>query len=111
MKDMQYMIKRSNPTIEYPSGHKVLKGEDDISFIKHIKFDVNNRYLIGYGAYKVLIMNLDPAFRKEHKIITIDNNIYGDIMALQFSSTDEPVSMRNIEEEGGNQEYEGGSKK
>lgn len=50
MKDMQGMIKRNNTTLEYPAGHKTLKGEDDISFIKHIKFDVKNKFLIGYGA-------------------------------------------------------------
>lgn len=30
----------------------------DISFIKHIKFDNNKRYLIGYGDTKVMILNL-----------------------------------------------------
>ena len=82
MKDMQSLIKRNNTSIEYPSGHRVLKGDDDISFIKDIKFDINNKYLIGYGASKVLIFNLDPAFRKEQRIISLDTSIYGDILAL-----------------------------
>lgn len=39
-------------------GSKDPKDGRDISFIKKIKFDVNKRYLIGFGDNKVFLLNL-----------------------------------------------------
>jgi hypothetical protein len=89
MSDMQDMIRRNGFTIEYPHGHKTLKGEEDISFINKMKFDIRNKYLIGYGDHKILIYNTNPkAKEEEHRILTIDSTIYGKIRALQFSSAE-----------------------
>ena len=32
--------------------------ENDISFIRKMKFDVNKRYLVGWGDNKIFILNL-----------------------------------------------------
>jgi WD40 repeat protein len=61
-------------------------GEDsdkDISFIRKMKFDVNKRYLVGWGDNKVFILNLAT---KEHEIIKNNSRIYSEICDLNFTS-------------------------
>jgi hypothetical protein len=62
--------------------------ENDISFIRRMKFDVNKRYLVGWGDNKVFILNLAT---KEHVIIKNNSRIYSEICDLNFTSkSDEP---------------------
>ena len=89
MKDMQKMIKKNNFSIEYPANNKILKKDDDISFIKYLKFDIESKFLVCYGDHKIFIMDLDPKARDaQYRMLSIDANIYGKILTLQFKSHD-----------------------
>lgn len=48
-----------------------------------MKFDVNKRYLVGWGDNKVFILNLAS---KEHRIIQNNARLYSKICDLNFRS-------------------------
>ena len=55
----------------------------DISFIENIKFDINKRYLVGYGGNKVFILNLKT---KNHEIFENNNRLFSKICDLNLVS-------------------------
>ena len=54
-----------------------------------MKFDVNKKYLVGWGNNKVFILNLAS---KEHKIIQNNSRLYSSICDLNFTSDPEDES-------------------
>ena len=57
--------------------------QDDLRFIKTIKFDAQNRFLLGFGDVKIFIFNVDTF---EHKFYTIDGLYFERILDIQMRS-------------------------
>ena len=53
--------------------------------MKHIEFDKNNWFIIGYGDFDVFIINLKDG---THKIKSIDQRTNEKICDLKFNSKD-----------------------
>jgi hypothetical protein len=57
--------------------------EVDLRFVKKIKFDTNNRFLVGFGENKIFVLNLKT---KEHEILENNSRRYEKICDLNLIS-------------------------
>lgn len=55
----------------------------DLSFIKTIEFDQRNKFLVGIGEVKVIVLNLESC---KHQVYQIDNKIYDKILKVRLCS-------------------------
>ena len=57
-----------------------------MEFVNTTTFDLNNRYLIGYGKHKIFILNLET---NKSEIYEINRAIYIEIMDLKLKSSED----------------------
>jgi hypothetical protein len=58
----------------------------NLGFVMSTTFDLNNRYLIGYGKHKIFILNLET---NKSEIYEINGAIYIEILSLKFASSED----------------------
>jgi len=58
----------------------------DLKFVNNVVFDLQGRYLIGYGKHKIFILNIKS---NKSEIYEINRALYVEIYSLKFASTQE----------------------
>jgi hypothetical protein len=79
---IKYQGMRKDSNLEMSGGQKVL----DLCFVKKLLFDKHRRFLIAYGDYKVLILNINTSQVNFH---TLHHRSYDFIMDISFKSANQ----------------------
>ena len=73
-------ISNESPIIENVKNFELTQTQD-ISFLTNVKFDQNNRFLVGYGSKKIFMLNIEENKSKQYEI---NSGFYECIYDLNF---------------------------